>query len=178
MKKRVIALALSIVMLATCLGAGMLAPTPVTLVDENGAAATSAAVPQLGRKTLKASYADATETTGYQWQFSNDGDTWIDIYGETAQTCSLSYAKVKNMLDADGKAQLRCVVTDGEDERVSSAATVTVDYSAQTAEAATEAQSGVSVMAAPARAASYARSAAPATYNVVINYLFEINHFI
>lgn len=181
MKKRLIALALCLVMLATCLGAGMLAPTPVTLVDENGAAATSAAVPQLGRKTLTASYADATETTGYQWQFSNDGDTWIDIYGETAQTCSLSYAKVKNMLDADGEAQLRCVVTDGEDERVSSAATVTVDYSAQTAEAATEAQSGVSVMAAPARAASYARSAAPlsddppSTYNVVINYLFENN---
>lgn len=179
MKKRLIALALCLVMLATCLGAGMLAPTPVTLVDENGAAATSAAVPQLGRKTLTASYADATETTGYQWQFSNDGDTWIDIYGETAQTCSLSYAKVKNMLDADGKAQLRCVVTDGEDERVSSAATVTVDYSAQTAEAATEAQSGVSVMAAPARAASYARSAAPqsddATYNVVVNYVFENN---
>lgn len=126
MKKRLIALALCLVMLATCLGAGMLAPTPVMLVDENGAAATSAAVPQLGRKTLTASYADATETTGYQWQFSNDGDTWIDIYGETAQTCSLSYAKVKNMLDADGKAQLRCVVTDGEDERVSTAATVTV----------------------------------------------------
>ena len=183
MKKRLIALALCLVMLATCLGAGVLAPTPVTLVDENGAAATSAAVPQLGRKTLTASYADATETTGYQWQFSNDGDTWIDIYGETAQTCSLSYAKVKNMLDADGKAQLRCVVTDGEDERVSSAATVTVDYSAQTAEAATEAQSGVSVMAAPARAASYARSAstmnadtpAPSTYNVVVNYVFENN---
>ena len=176
MKKRLIALALCLVMLATCLGAGMLAPTPVMLVDENGAAATSAAVPQLGRKTLTASYADATETTGYQWQFSNDGDTWIDIYGETAQTCSLSYAKVKNMLDADGKAQLRCVVTDGEDERVSSAATVTVDYSAQTAEAATEAQSGVSVMAAPARAASYARSAAPqsddATCSVMIKYEF------
>lgn len=175
MKKRVIALALCLVMLATCLGAGILAPTPVTLVDENGAAATSAAVPQLGRKTLTASYADATETTGYQWQFSNDGDTWIDIYGETAQTCSLSYAKVKNMLDADGEAQLRCVVTDGEDERVSSAATVTVDYSAQTAEAQSEAQ----VMAAPARAASYARSAstmnadAPKTYSVVIKYEFE-----
>lgn len=178
MKKRLIALALCLVMLATCLGAGMLAPTPVTLVDENGAAATSAAVPQLGRKTLTASYADATETTGYQWQFSNDGDTWIDIYGETAQTCSLSYAKVKNMLDADGKAQLRCVVTDGEDERVSSAATVTVDYSAQTAEAATEAQSGVSVKAAPARAASYARSAStmnadtPTNHSVIINYVF------
>lgn len=181
MKKRVIALALSIVMLATCLGAGMLAPTPVTLVDENGAAATSAVVPQLGRKTLTASYADAKETTGYQWQFSNDGDTWIDIYGETAQTCSLSYAKVKNMLDADGEAQLRCVVTDGEDERISSAATVTVDYSAQTAEAAAEAQPGVSLKAAPARAASYALPAAtqnadtPSTYNVVINYLFENN---
>lgn len=181
MKKRLIALALCLVMLATCLGAGMLAPTPVMLVDENGAAATSAAVPQLGRKTLTASYADATETTGYQWQFSNDGDTWIDIYGETAQTCSLSYAKVKNMLDADGEAQLRCVVTDGEDERVSSAATVTVDYSAQTAEAATEAQSGVSVMAAPARAASYTLSAEPqsddppahTTYDIVINYQFE-----
>ena len=174
MKKRLIALALCLVMLATCLGAGMLAPTPVKLVDENGAAATSAAVPQLGRKTLKASYAAATETTGYQWQFSNDGDTWIDIYGETAQTCSLSYAKVKNMLDADGKAQLRCVVTDGEDERVSSAATVTVDYSAPASQPAVQAKS------APARAASYARSAAPlsegestrATYNVVINYVF------
>lgn len=186
MKKRLIALALCLVMLATCLGAGMLAPTPVTLVDENGAAATSAAVPQLGRKTLTASYAVATETTGYQWQFSNDGDTWIDIYGETAQTCSLSYAKVKNMLDADGKAQLRCVVTDGEDERVSSAATVTVDYSAQTAEAATEAQSGVSVMAAPARAASYTLSAepqsddapTPSTYNIVVNYEFENNEIV
>lgn len=184
MKKRVIALALSIVMLATCLGAGMLAPTPVTLVDENGAAATSAVVPQLGRKTLTASYADATETTGYQWQFSNDGDTWIDIYGETAQTCSLSYAKVKNMLDADGEAQLRCVVTDGEDERISSAATVTVDYSTQTAEAAAEAQPGVSLKAAPARAASYSLPAAtknadtPTSYNVVINYLFENNEIV
>ena len=162
-------------MLATCLGAGVFAPTPVALVDENGAEATSAAVPQLGRKTLTASYADATETTAYQWQFSNDGDTWIDIYGETAQTCSLSYAKVKNMLDADGEAQLRCVVTDGEDERISSAATVTVDYSAPASQPAVQAKS------APARAASYARSAstmnadatAPATYNVVIKYEFE-----
>ncbi len=181
MKKKFIALILAVIMTATCVGAGMLAPTPVTLVDENGAEATSAVVPQLGRKTLTASYADATEKTGYQWQFSNDGDTWIDIFGETAQTCSLSYAKVKNMLDADGEAQLRCVVTDGEDERISSAATVTVDYSAQTAEAATEAQSGVSLKAAPARAASYSLSPAtqnadtPSTYNVVINYLFENN---
>lgn len=39
MKKRLIALALCLVMLATCLGAGMLAPTPVKLVDENGVAA-------------------------------------------------------------------------------------------------------------------------------------------
>ena len=172
MKKRVIALALCLVMLATCLGAGVFAPTPVKLVDENGAAATKAAVPQLGRKTLTASYADATETTAYQWQFSNDGDTWIDIYGETAQTCSLSYAKVKNMLDADGEAQLRCVVTDGEDERISSAATVTVDYSAPASQPAVQAKS------APARAASYARSAstmnadAPTNYSVIINYVF------
>lgn len=172
MKKRVIALALCLVMLATCLGAGVFAPTPVALVDENGAAATSAAVPQLGRKTLTASYADATETTGYQWQFSNDGDTWIDIYGETAQTCSLSYAKVKNMLDADGKSQLRCVVTDGEDERISSAATVTVDYSAPASQPAVQAKS------APARAASYNAPAAPldagehTNYSVVINYVF------
>lgn len=56
---------------------------------------------------------------------------------------------------------------------------MTVDYSAQTAEA----QSEVLEKAAPARAASYTRSAAPLsegepapkTHNVVINYLFENN---
>ena len=119
-----------------------------------------------------------------QWQYyAEDYEMWISIYGETSAKCTLTYAKVCNMLDDNDQTKIRCTQQDGDTTVKSNEVTLTVK------EAQDEA-------AAPSRFSL--RSAAPmvlseggadvdeedgvapqsddsATYNVVINYVFENN---
>ncbi len=45
----------------------------------------------------------------YQWQiYHSEADTWVNIYGATTDSVSITLALVENMLASDGTAQLRC----------------------------------------------------------------------
>ena len=126
-------------------------------------------------------------SSGVQWQYyAEDYEMWISISGETSAKCTLTYAKVCNMLDDNDQTKIRCIQQDGDTTVKSNEVTLTVK------EAQDEA-------AAPARFSL--RSAAPmvlsegsddvdeaegvdpqsddpetpATYNVIINYVFENN---
>ena len=129
MKKRLIALLLCLVMLVTCMGVGVFMPPDIKLLSESGEEVSSVSVPQSDRVQLTTDYKSSGEL-GYQWQLSADGKTWINIYGQTGESVQLSYAMVCNMLNDEGTAQVRCMVTDGESEYASRAAEVSVDYSA------------------------------------------------
>ena len=50
------------------------------------------------------------EAPKYQWQILMDAKRgiWVDIYDKTAQTCEVSYALLKGMLDGASVAHLRC----------------------------------------------------------------------
>lgn len=164
MKKRLIALLLCLVMLVTCMGVGVFMPPDIKLLSESGEAVASVSVPQSDRVQLATDYKSSGEP-GYQWQLSADGKTWISIYGQTGESVQLSYAMVCNMLNDEGTAQVRCMVTDGESEYASRAAEVSIDYSAP---------------ARPAQAAKAPVSAAPVsegetqgTKTIIINYVFQ-----
>lgn len=58
-----------------------------------------------------------TEKQGdFQWQyFAKEQNIWVNIYGETKNKCSLTYAKVFNMLDDNNETKVRCMIkVDGE----------------------------------------------------------------
>ena len=58
-----------------------------------------------------------TEKQGdFQWQyFAKEQNIWVNIYGETKNKCSLTYAKVFNMLDDNNETKVRCMIKgDGE----------------------------------------------------------------
>lgn len=169
MKKRVIALLLCVVMLATTMGAGVFMPPDIKIIDaDSNEAVSSVAVPQSERVKLTTDYQSSNEL-GFQWQLSADGKAWVNVYGQTGSSILLSYAMVCNMLSEDGTAQVRCIVTDGDSEYESRAAVVSIDYSAP-----------ARIAKAPARAAAVQNDAAPADANdaelgnlvFVINYIF------
>ena len=170
MKKRLIALLLCLVMLVTCMGVGVFMPPDIKLLSESGEAVASVSVPQSDRVQLATDYKSSGEP-GYQWQLSTDGKTWINIYGQTGESVQLSYAMVCNMLNDEGTAQVRCMVTDGESEYASRAAEVSVDYSAPARPAqAAKAPASVAPVSNPAPASE---GETQGTKTIVINYIFE-----
>ena len=119
MKKRIIALLLSLVMLTSLL-------TPTALATEGQEPETSQeeTVPpdQGGRVVEVPAEAQAghevtveapEEGESYQWQFQLTDDLWVSISGDEGRTIALTYAKICNMLDENGEARLRCLV-DGQ----------------------------------------------------------------
>ena len=119
MKKRIIALLLSLVMLTSLL-------TPTALATEGQEPETSQeeTVPpdQGGRMVEVPAEAQAghevtveapEEGESYQWQFQLTEDLWVSISGDEGRTIALTYAKICNMLDENGEARLRCLV-DGQ----------------------------------------------------------------
>ncbi len=169
MKKRVIALLLCAVMLVTCMGVGVFTSSDKLDITVDGEAVESVSVPQLGKVELSAKV-DA-DSAAYRWQFSSDGDTWIDIYGETGESCTLTYAKVKNMLNDEGTAQLRCIVSANGEEKTSTEVSVSVEQAPAMAAAPAK------VAAAPAKVAAAPADVAPAAngakYTVTVKYVYE-----
>lgn len=169
MKKRVIALLLCAVMLVTCMGVGVFTSSDKLDITVDGEAVESVSVPQLGKVELSAKV-DA-DSAAYRWQFSSDGDTWIDIYGETGESCTLTYAKVKNMLNDEGTAQLRCIVSANGEEKTSTEVSVSVEQAPAMAAAPAK------VAAAPAKVAAAPADVAPAAngakYTVTVKYVYK-----
>ncbi len=119
MKKRIIALLLSLVMLTS-----LLTPTALaTEGEEPGTAQEEVKTPDQGGRVVEvpAEAQAGQEVTveapeegeSYQWQFQLTEDLWVSISGDEGQTIALTYAKICNMLDENGEASLRCLV-DGQ----------------------------------------------------------------
>ena len=101
MKKRILALLLSLSLMVSVVVPGTVAMDGGDTVDDTY---TELAVND--RKTLHASQFGISAEP-YQWQISIGG-TWINISGETSDSITVSYAMLCNALSGD-TAQVRCV---------------------------------------------------------------------
>lgn len=79
------------------------------------------------RRTLTAR-ASGFSLPSYQWQIWLDPELnlWVNIADKTEANCEISYALVKNMLDASNSAYLRCAVREGAETVYSDPIAVTV----------------------------------------------------
>lgn len=63
----------------------------------------------------------------YQWQiFNADSSDWVDIYGQTASSCEISYNLVEKFLQSDNTTDIRCEVTNGTNVTESHSVKVTI----------------------------------------------------
>lgn len=106
MKKRILALLLSLSLMVSVVVPGTVAMDGGDTVDDTY---TELAVND--RKTLHASQFGISAEP-YQWQISIGG-AWINISGETSDSITVSYAMLCNALSGD-TAQVRCVGYDSE----------------------------------------------------------------
>ena len=192
MKKRLTALLL-VLSLVLSLGATVAFATgtdamTVTIADESGAAVSAVELPTGGSKVNLTALADRAE--GYQWQLQVSEDLWVDISGETAQTCGLTYAMVASLLDSDWTAHVRCAVTVSGEEFVSGPVEISVYDDSAVAPVSAFAFSrplttnGTTFNLEPSSdvepldASTDDNGTTPVTYNVVINYVFENNEIV
>ena len=115
MKKRIFALLLCVVMLASMI------PLMGASVSDNGGTGTvavstaAAAVSEDSKAVITAAGGDGA----YQWQIYAGNDVWANIAGQTGAQLTVSYGMVCGLMDG-GKAYVRCRVTNGENEACSS----------------------------------------------------------
>lgn len=115
MKKRIFALLLCVVMLASMI------PLMGASVSDNGGTGTvavstaAAAVSEDSKAVITAAGGDGA----YQWQIYAGNDVWANIAGQTGAQLTVSYGMVCGLMEG-GKAYVRCRVTNGENEAYSS----------------------------------------------------------
>lgn len=192
MKKRLTALLL-VLSLVLSLGATVAFATgtdamTVTIADESDAAVSAVELPTGGSKVNLTALADRAE--GYQWQLQVSEDLWVDVSGETAQTCGLTYAMVASLLDSDWTAHVRCAVTVSGEEYVSEPVEISVyddsavapvsagTFSRLLTTSRTTFNIAPSSDVTPLDASTDDEGTTPATYNIVINYVFENNEIV
>lgn len=115
MKKRIFALLLCVVMLASMI------PLMGASVSDNGGTGT-VAVSTADATVSEDSKAVITAVGGdgaYQWQIYAGNDVWANIAGQTGAQLTVSYGMVCGLMNG-GKAYVRCRVTNGENEACSS----------------------------------------------------------
>lgn len=115
MKKRIFALLLCVVMLASMI------PLMGASVSENGGTGTVAVSPTAApvSEDSKAVITAAGGDGAYQWQIYAGNDVWANIAGQTGAQLTVSYGMVCGLMEG-GKAYVRCRVTNGENEACSS----------------------------------------------------------
>lgn len=115
MKKRIFALLLCVVMLASMI------PLMGASASDNGGTGTVAASPAAApvSEDSKAVITAAGGDGAYQWQIYAGNDVWANIAGQTGAQLTVSYGMVCGLMDG-GKAYVRCRVTNGENEACSS----------------------------------------------------------
>lgn len=122
MKKRIFALLLCAVMLASMI------PLMGASVSDNGGAGTvavstaAAAVSEDCKAVITAAGGDGA----YQWQIYAGNDVWANIAGQTGAQLTVSYGMVCGLMDG-GKAYVRCRVTNGENEACSSPVKIVIE---------------------------------------------------
>lgn len=115
MKKRIFALLLCVVMLASMI------PLMGASVSDNGGTGTVAVSPAAApvSEDSKAVITAAGGDGAYQWQIYAGNDVWANIAGQTGAQLTVSYGMVCGLMEG-GKAYVRCRVTNGENEACSS----------------------------------------------------------
>lgn len=115
MKKRIFALLLCAVMLASMI------PLMGASVSDNGGTGTVAVSPTAAAvsEDSKAVITAAGGDGAYQWQIYAGNDVWANIAGQTGAQLTVSYGMVCGLMEG-GKAYVRCRVTNGENEAYSS----------------------------------------------------------
>ena len=115
MKKRIFALLLCAVMLASMI------PLMGASASDNGGTGTVAVSPAAAAvsEDRKADITAAGGDGAYQWQIYAGNDVWANIAGQTGAQLTVSYGMVCGLMDG-GKAYVRCRVTNGENEAYSS----------------------------------------------------------
>lgn len=130
MKKRILALALCLGLLAGMVPAYAFEPglepdvsTLALMLEEDAVEAVE--LPENEKTVLTADPADA-ET--YQWQIRvmESPELWVDIFGQTEAECNLSYPMVVNLLDENSQAYVRCRSVIGGETILSEPVVVTV----------------------------------------------------
>lgn len=186
---KLIALLLCFVMVATSvvqmpMTAFAASTTNMTIVNENGDEVSEVTLVQDEKVSLTVK---GNSEEKVQWQiFAEEYDMWIDILGETSEECSLSYAKVANMLDKNDKTKIRVSQGKGESAQYSKDVTISVTDETETIEEApvmakfSLKSSARSVAEANVEengvmAAAEEGEDTPDKYTVVINYLYPNN---
>lgn len=115
MKKRIFALLLCVVMLASMI------PLMGASVSDNGGTGTVAVSPTAATvsEESKTVITAAGGDGAYQWQIYAGNDVWANIAGQTGAQLTVSYGMVCGLMNG-GKAYVRCRVTNGENEACSS----------------------------------------------------------
>lgn len=115
MKKRIFALLLCVVMLASMI------PLMGASVSDNGGTGTVAVSPAAAAvsEDSKAVITAAGGDGAYQWQIYAGNDVWANIAGQTGAQLTVNYGMVCGLMEG-GKAYVRCRVTNGENEACSS----------------------------------------------------------
>ena len=91
--------------------------------------ANTVSVPVDGKSVL--SVGCTADILSVQWQiYAPAAGVWANIYGETGSTCAVSYAMVRSMLDGDGLAKVRCLVSVADGSVVTQEVSLGVDTSA------------------------------------------------
>ena len=95
--------------------------------------ANTVSVPVDGKIVL--SVGCTAEILGAQWQiYAPTAGVWANIYGETSSSCAVSYAMIRSILDGDGLAKLRCLVSVADGTAVTQEVSLGVDTSAVSAQ--------------------------------------------
>ena len=88
--------------------------------------ANTVSVPVDGKSVL--SVGCTAEILGAQWQiYAPTAGVWANIYGETGSSCAVSYAMIRSILDGDGLAKLRCLVSVADGTAVTQEVSLGVD---------------------------------------------------
>ncbi|MDY4487697.1 MAG: InlB B-repeat-containing protein [Candidatus Limivicinus sp.] len=91
--------------------------------------ANTVSVPVDGKSVL--SVGCTADILSAQWQiYAPAAGVWANIYGETGTTCAVSYAMVRSMLDGEGLAKVRCLVSVADGTAVTQEVSLGVDTSA------------------------------------------------
>ena len=188
MKKKLIALLLCLVLVASVAIPGTLAvglDTAESSSEMSVAAsaetasvffgqeyANTVSVPVDGKIVL--SVGCTAEILGAQWQiYAPTAGVWANIYGETGSSCAVSYAMIRSMLDGDGLAKIRCLVSVADGTAVTQEVSLAVDTSAVPAQNEAPAAEPPVVLSdtvvTPNTAEAPAAAAAPAMFSLPQN---------
>ena len=96
----------------------------VSVADEYGNAVTDSFILSAGMKSSLSAWTDLEGELSYQWQICVE-DQWIDILGQKEQGILVSPAMFLSVAE-DGRADIRCEVTNGEEVLTSAEITVSV----------------------------------------------------